>query len=220
VNSRTLLDGRASSYGHGPDGFLNAPLRDLSFLVGAGSIYSTPRDLHLLMRALLSGTLGEAAKIALLRENGLRWNGITNGFRAFADYYSDSRMEIIFTGNVHIGAVDRIRESLPRVVAGEDVALPEVPRPQAVAVGPEVLARYEGHYEAGEGREFDVRAEAGNLYAGDWFLLATSDSTFFSPQDYGRVLVRRDPAGNAERLTWEYGTGAMDWHRMRVSSPE
>jgi len=36
------------------------------------------------MQALLNGKLGETSKSALMRAEGLRWNGVTNGYRAFA----------------------------------------------------------------------------------------------------------------------------------------
>ena len=59
ANARTLLPLRAASYVPGLHAIENAPLKDSSFLVGAGSIWSTARDLHRLLRAVASHRLGE-----------------------------------------------------------------------------------------------------------------------------------------------------------------
>src|SRR5256885_16824338 len=45
VDSRMILPGRASRAIPVRDGMINPPLRDLSFLVGAGSGYPTPHDI-------------------------------------------------------------------------------------------------------------------------------------------------------------------------------
>lgn len=85
ANADRAQPGRASGHLRMP----NAPKRtsrDLSFLVGAGSVYSTPRDVHAIMRRLTSGQYGATARTSLVRDNGIRWNGITDGFRAFADW--------------------------------------------------------------------------------------------------------------------------------------
>ena len=77
ADSRHPLAGRAQGLFLGPDGPLNAPLKDLSFLVGAGSVYSTPRDLLAIQRAVLDGTydegtyeLGHGSLMALDRRQG------------------------------------------------------------------------------------------------------------------------------------------------------
>ncbi len=83
-----LMPNRARSYFFGPGGILvNAPPRDLSHLIGAGAAYSTARDLLAMMRAILDGRLGATARAELVDEDGLDWNGLTHGFRAFADYH-------------------------------------------------------------------------------------------------------------------------------------
>lgn len=208
-----LVPGRASSYTPTVGGVRNTELKDLSFLVGAGSVYSTAGDLHRLIGALLSGSLGQAAQTALLREEGLRWNGITNGYRAFADYHKDTGIEVIFTGNLHTGAVDRLRQDLPRIVAGEALARPAAPRFDAVRLDEGVLRRYEGRYESEQGQSFAMRVREGELFAGDRLLVPTSESTFYSLQEYGRVNVIFGEAGQVERLDWEWGGEFHPWRR-------
>jgi CubicO group peptidase (beta-lactamase class C family) len=209
-----LIPDRASSYIPAPHGVLNAPLKDMSFLVGAGSVFSTPRDIHAMIRGLLEDRLGETAKAALLRDNGLRWNGITNGYRAFADYHSDTGVEVIFTGNLHSGAADRVRRDLPKIVAGEEIPTPERLDVEAVEVDEPVLLGYEGIYESDRGQKFTLRLQSGALFAGNRLLVPTSKTTFYSLQDYGRVNVIFDDDGNVERLDWEWGDQFWPWRRI------
>jgi CubicO group peptidase (beta-lactamase class C family) len=80
VDNRTILPGRASSAIPIGNGVMNASLKDLSFLVGAGSVYTTPHDIFLVMQGLVNGTYGAAARNALLRPNGLHGMASPTGF--------------------------------------------------------------------------------------------------------------------------------------------
>jgi CubicO group peptidase (beta-lactamase class C family) len=96
AGSRAIVEGRAQSYYFDTDGLLNAAPADISHLVGAGSVYSTPRDLLAMQRALLAGKLGQRARDLLVHESGgLSWNGMANGYRAFADYEVASRISVV-----------------------------------------------------------------------------------------------------------------------------
>lgn len=215
ATSRTILPDRASSYGFSASGFVNAPLKDLSFLVGAGSVWSTASDLHRLMRALVEGRLGDLARQSLLREEGLLWNGITNQYRAFADYHADSGLHVVLTANVHSGAGDRVRQDLPRLVAGESVDPPRVPRPAVASVPAAALERLEGRYEMRPGTLLTVRRDEDGLRANDWMLLPLSATAFFSPQDYSRVeFVTGEGGAVVERLDWIVGERAVPMRRV------
>jgi len=209
-----LVPDRAKSYAPAVSGVVNVEPKDLSFLVGAGSVFSTAGDLHRMIAALLDGRLGEAAKLALLRDNGVRWNGITNGYRAFADYYAPEGVEIIFTGNLHTGAIDRLRRDLPRLIGGEEVATPARIVVHPVDVAPEILRRYEGEYESEFGSRFSIHERWGLAYAGDRMLVPTSTTTFYSLQDYGEVRVVFDDSGGIERLDWEWNGEFLPWRRI------
>ena len=212
-----LIPERASSYAPGPTGPQLTALKDMTFLVGAGSVYSTPRDLHALMQAVLTGKLGETTKSALMRAEGLRWNGTTNGYRAFADYFLDSGYEVIFIGNMHTGATDLLRENIPKILAGENVATPARIQVAAVAVDPADLKVYEGVYQSERGQKFTVRSQPWGFFAGDRQLVPTSPTSFYSFQDYGRVEFVRD-AGGIERLDWEWQGQMLPWKRIGDAS--
>lgn len=204
ADARELLEGRASSYLPARDGFRNTALKDNSYLVGAGSVWSTARDLYRMERTLVGGGYGESARLSLVDDDGLDWNGMTNGFRAFVTYDARTKLTIVYTANVNTGAGNLLRDNIPRLVAGEDL-LPAVPEYSAVTLSDAVLMRYEGLYELRPGSLLDVRAEDGALYANDWIMIPTSETTFFSPQDYAEVSLVLDGDGTPIRLDWGAG---------------
>lgn len=198
----------------------NAALKDLSFLVGAGSLYSTPTDLHRIMRGAMAGELGAAAQMALRREEGLRWNGVTSGFRAFADWNAESDIYVIFAGNLVTGATDLLREDLPRLVAGDAVPAAVAPTPQLVPLAVDALREFEGTYRSDWGREFAAEIRGEDLFFGDWILLPESPTRFFSPQDYAHVEFVRGADGTVERLDWIRGSDTYAWPRIAPRAAE
>lgn len=213
LNHQEILPGRAESVIPAGDLILNAPLRDLSFLVGGGSVYTTPRDIFSVMWGLVRGTYGAGAREALLHDNGFRWNGITNGFRAFADWNAADSVAVLFFGNAHTGAIDLMRREVPRIAAGATVAPAEVPKVSGVALSDSAQARLTGTYNTGGGSVnfFKFVSPRVGLF-GDRAMLALDDTTFFSYSDYARVWFRTGSAGTVEAIQWgpgTWGTGEM-----------
>ena len=206
AGTRAILRHRAASYYFDTDGWLNAPPADVSYLVGAGSVYSTPRDLLAMQRALLAGRLGKQARELLVRESGdLSWNGAALGFRAFIDFETATGVSVALASNLTSGALDRIRAALPKIVAGEDAPAPSPIRAKAVDVDPQLLASYRGAYELRPGRNLELRVVDGRVLMDEWLLIPTSKTTFFSPQDYAEIEVVLDEEGEVERLDWKTG---------------
>ncbi len=214
IGAGPILAGRAPAYVPGVAGIQNAPLEDLSYLAGAGSVWSTSRDLHQFLRAVVSGKLGEGPRLSWVRRGKLDWNGSTNGYRAYADYDSASGLEVVWTGNVHSGANDLFRRAIPKLVAGETVERPTLPAPARVAQDERVLRSAEAVYQLGNGVRLSVRARDGSLYANEWALVPIAPDTYFSPRDFGEVKVVRDDAGKATRLDWKVGSDV--WAAPRV----
>jgi CubicO group peptidase (beta-lactamase class C family) len=201
-DGRKLIPGRALSFVPGADGFERAPARELSFLVGGGSAYSTPRDVHAVIAALLAGTYGPAARTRLVQQGVIRWNGVTNGYRAFADHDSAAGTTIVFTGNVHTGAIDMLRRDLPRLLAGEAVPAPAPPRVVPRPVAAAARAAASGSYDV-FGSPVLLRFDQPAIVTfGDRVLFAVNDSTLFSPQDYAEVSMVRGAAGTVDTLRW------------------
>lgn len=200
---RSLNRGRARGYFFGTEP-VPAPSRNLSFLVGGGSIVSTARDLYLIQRSLIGGRYGEAARQQLAGKSGLRWNGYTNGYRTFADYHAHDELSVIFTGNLFTGAADLLRSEIPKIARGEAVPEPVLPDVDVFPMGASDQARIRGSYRLGDSDQvlaFDSPALA---TLGDWTLVPTSRETFFSPQDYAEVRVVAGADG-VEGLQWGKG---------------
>lgn len=207
IDHRELLPGRATSVIPVGEEVLNAPLRDLSFLIGGGSVYTTPRDVFAVIQGLVRGTYGEAAKLALVRPNGVRWNGITNGFRAFADWNASDSVAVLFFGNSHTGAIDLLRREIPRLAAGSPGPPADIPRVTPVALTDSVQARLGGLYETGGGVLTALKFLSPRLALfGDRGLVPLNDSTFFSFADYARVTFTTGPSGAVEAIQWGPGT--------------
>ena len=224
ADMRTFVRGRASSYVPDVHGIGNAPLKDMSFLAGAGSLYSTARDVHRLMLAVTEGRLGSDARASLVRAGGkIAWNGSSNGWRAFADWDSASGLAIVFCGNVHTGAPDLVRAVVPRLVAGESVPPATLPllasRTEAgrAAVEAETAAlrRFEGVYQLGNGLRLEFRARDGILSANEWILVPAKDGSFFSLRDYGVVTPVPKQGGGIERMDWS--AGGQTWPAPRIA---
>jgi CubicO group peptidase (beta-lactamase class C family) len=204
ANADRPQPGRPVGHQRGPNG-LRPTRRDLSFLVGAGSVYSTPRDVHAIMRHLTSGLYGETARAALVRQNQIRWNGITDGFRAFADWDASTNISVVFAGNVFAGAADLVRRDLPRIANGEQVPLPMVPKPSLRTMAAPARARFtSASFDVGSPQSVVFESDSVAAFGG-WLLFVTSDSTFYSPQDYATVRVVLDATGEVEALQWGEG---------------
>lgn len=212
------LPERATAYLPSARGEPTATSKDLSFLAGAGSMWSTARDLLRLSRAFLDGTLGADARANLVRRGGLRWSGSTDGFFSYLDHDSTTGVTTVFLGNRQNGAPALLRGVLPRLAAGEAVAPLEVPRPKLAKVPEPVLRRYEGRYDVVGNVGLPVEVRGGALWANDWPLLATSDTSFYSPRDYGTVTAARDSTGRFSGFVWT--TGGQSFRCPRVGDLE
>lgn len=184
------------------NGIASPPAKDLSFLVGGGSVYSTPEDFFRMMRRLVAGGYGEAARQRLAAQNGdLSWNGVTNGYRAFADYQAGTDIMVIFMGNRFTGATDLIRRDFPRLARGELVSAPVVPHPTPHALSARLQRQYTGSYQINSPAALTFESPAFAM-VGSYPVIPTSDTTFYSPQDYLTVRVERDSTGAVTALVW------------------
>ena len=206
AGSREIMKNRAKAYYFDTAGLVNAPPGDISYLVGAGSVFSTPADLFAMQRALIQGKFGSLASKALVRENGgLSWNGSAAGYRTFADYDAESGISLIMATNLTSGAIDRIRTAVPAIATGEDIPVPAAINATAIDVESSVLESYQGSYQLRPGRNLQLRVIDGRVTMDDWILIPVARATFFSPQDYAEITVVQKDDGSVERLDWKIG---------------
>ena len=212
------LPERARSYVAWPEGARSAPPKDLSFLVGAGSVYSTPRDLLRLLEAARAGRLGPAARDQVNARPRVNWNGSTNGFRAFLLSDTASGVTVVVAANLTTGALDRIQADLPRLASGEAVAPPSRLALKRVPLTTAQVAAYTGTYLFGT-TPFELTASDGALVASGRVLVPTGDRTFLSLADYGTVTVVMRPNGTVERLDWTAGDRVLTIPRAGPAVP-
>jgi CubicO group peptidase (beta-lactamase class C family) len=205
-DSRAMMPGRAAGYVPGPRGIENAPLQDFSALVGAGSVWSTARDLHRFVDGIVSGKLGAGVRYSFAGGGSLDFNGFTGGFKAWAVWDSTSGIEAIFLGNVASGAPDQLKRDIARLAAGESVAPPVLPTLRADAAPVAELERWVGVYQLENGPRLELRVRNGALYSNDWVMRPAADGGMFSPRDYGVVRLVAAADGKPARIDWTQGS--------------
>ena len=209
---RKLIENRAQSYYQGGDGPIPSDLKNLSFLVGAGSVYSTARDLFLIQRTLMTGGYGEEVRDMLLGDRNPRWNGYTNGYRAFVDYDRETDVTISFVGNIFNGAGNLLREALPKIVAGETIELPTIPDVDAIMMTTAQMSELEGNFSLrGDPTEFRFLSPDLAMF-GTWVMIPIGSDKFYSPQDYAIVTIARNEDGSVEALDWG---GGMTFEKIK-----
>src|SRR5262249_20101922 len=216
-DSRTILPGRALAYVPGPRGLENAPLQDFSALVGAGSVWSTARDLHALVQAIVAGRMVRGAKESYVRHGHLDFMGRTGGFKAWALWDSAGAIEVVFLSNLASGAPDALKRDVLALARGEPVPPIEFPTLRAEPLATSELRRWEGDDPIENGPHLRLSMRNGVLYSNDWALLPTSDGTMFSPRDYGVVRAVPGPDGRVASLDWMQGRD--HYSAPRVNAP-
>lgn len=204
---RRPIPGRAVAYLRGGAGPITAPYADLSFLVGAGSVFSTPRDLFRILRTLVTGGYGEPVRRALAEGGEVGWHGFTYGYRAFVDYRVADSVAVIFAGNLFTHAADLIRRDVPTIVAGHAVAPPAMPQVHAVTLPPETRRAIEGIYQWRPGApdsEEELRFDPTGTQAllGGWVLIPLSPDSFFLPEHYAVASLDRTADGKVRFLEY------------------
>ena len=206
ADSRSIVPHRASPYRAGPDGLINATLKDMSFLVGGGSLLSTVGDVQrfvqaYLDRALLSETGWEIFhdRLGWARGEVVRWSGASNGFGAFADIHKELGLTVVFTGNAGLGALQELRRGVPAIVFGQEHDPPKR-IPPVSPLSETTLKEYEGTYARGDGVTLKVVLSDGDLYSNDGVIHPTAKDWFFSRGYYTVVEFGRGDDGRVQEM--------------------
>ena len=211
---RPIIRGRAADYLVDTRGAFNAPAKDYSFLVGAGSVLSTARDVHAFALAVVNGVFGDSVRAGYLAERTWWTNGSTNGHRAEARVNGIHNYSYAVVSNLNSGANDVILQAVRDIMEGKTIPEPVIPQPKFTVRTPADLAQYRGLYEREGGTRFEIAENGSSLYAGDIKLDPIGGDCFFEFRFYGEVCFVRDDARRIKHITWASPGTTSIWVRQ------
>lgn len=145
----------------------------------------------------------------------IQWTGFSNGFQTIVSYDPATEVTIVVVGNVLTGAAEWIVRDVPRLVAGQTISAPSVPRYTAVIPSEAQRQRTEGVYNfGGNEQQLAFVRPSMALLGGEYALIAINDSTFFAPQNYAEVRIARAVDGRVTSLDF-VGQGGFTIRRVR-----
>jgi CubicO group peptidase (beta-lactamase class C family) len=209
-----IIDRCAQDYLRDEKGIYNAPLKDYSFLVGAGSVFSTAGDMYKFGDSMVLGTFGEGAKQSNLREGIFTSSGSTNGHRAYLKIDDNKKYGYVLLSNLSTGAFDVISAGIDSILDGKPPVAPVIPNPQVIKLPDAKLSEFLGSYKRDTGGSFDMKLRNGVLYGGDIKLLPVKTDCFFDYKFYGDVCAVRDETGKIKSLTWASPGFSSNWIRQ------
>jgi CubicO group peptidase (beta-lactamase class C family) len=202
-DSERVMERRAQDYFLSPDGLINAPLKDYSFLVGAGSVFSTACDVYRFGEAILDGKYGEANKAFFIRQNKVSGSGSTNGHRAYLEIESGKKYGYVLLSNLGSGAFEIISQGITEILQDKEVTVKTAPVPKIIPNPNKNMAEFLGRYaRAGGGGEAQIVLRNGYLYSADIKLFPTAPDCFFEYKFFGNVCFLRDAAGKIKEIKW------------------
>lgn len=210
--SGEIIDRKAEDYFLEGDRWVTTPLKDYSFLAGAGSVFATASDVFLFASAVSEGKFGETVKQNFVREGVFSSNGSTNGYRFNVRLDTNSRIGFVVASNLGSGANDLIIRNLPDLISGKQVETVKVPAPKIDRSVANKLKDYLGEYKLG-GSGFEILTERGELFAGPFKLLPIGKDRFYSFWSYAEITFERDVSGKVTGLKWDGSGGVSNWTR-------
>ncbi|HEY5884720.1 MAG TPA: serine hydrolase domain-containing protein [Pyrinomonadaceae bacterium] len=206
----TVIERRAQDYYLSPNGVVNVPLKNYSFLVGAGSVYSTGRDVYRFAEAVLDGKYGEGAKTSLLDEPTFSGSGSTNGHRSYFEIGPDKKYGFVILSN-SAGVFDIVTQGLREILQGKEPTVKSFTIPKVVSGANKNLTELQGRYKRPDGGESDIVVRNGFLYAGDIKLYPTKADCFFEYRFFGEVCFIRDGAAKIKEIKWRGFNFDITW---------
>jgi CubicO group peptidase (beta-lactamase class C family) len=201
-NGEMLLPHRAQEYDLQPQGPVHPPLKDYSFLVGAGSVFSTAHDVFRFAESVVNGTYGEAVKTQLCDKDGFGDNGVTNGFRCYVNIDTNKNFGFVIISNLQSGANDLLVRDLPNILQDKPVSPPNAPNNNFSELSAEQLKEYVGVYDFGDFTN-EVVLTGDRLISGDYQIFSIGKDRFFRLADYATLTFTRNAQGSIKGLEWQ-----------------
>jgi CubicO group peptidase (beta-lactamase class C family) len=199
-NGETILPRRAQEYFLEPTGIVHPPLKDYSFLVGAGSVFSTAHDVFRFGESVLNGRYGAGVQKQLVEDGGFGDNGVTNGFRCYVDVEKDFGFVVI--SNLISGANDLLVRDLPKILQDKPVSPPSPPNFTFSRLSSEQLREYVGAYKFANFTNRIV-LNGDQLISGDYKIFPIGKDRFFRLADYATLTFIRNADGTIKGLEWQ-----------------
>jgi hypothetical protein len=177
-------------------------VKNYSFLVGAGSVYGTARDVYKFAEAVLDGKYGEAAKATLVTQATFSGSGSTNGHRAYFELARDKKYGFAVVSN-SAGPFDMITKGLTEILQGKEVTVKSFTIPKTIPNPNKNLAEFLGSYKRTEAGPIEIVLRNGFLYSGEIKLYPTKPDCFFEYRFFGDVCFVRDEAAKIKELRWK-----------------
>lgn len=197
-----IMERRAQDYLLDSKGIYNAPLKDYSFLVGGGSVFSTAGDVYKFAEAMTDGTYGETAKTNFVRNNIFSASGRTNGHRAYVKFNTEKKYAYVLLSNISSGSFDVISQAVENILENKEAGAPVVPNPKIIPNPNKKTAEYLGRYKPEGGGGFELTVKNDIFYAGDIKLEPIKPDCFFDYKFYGEVCFVRDDTGKIKHVKW------------------
>ena len=202
-SSDTIIPCRANEYNLEPFRLVPAPLKDYSFIVGAGSVYSTANDIFLFADAVVNGKYGQAVKRALTDSAGrYRDNGATNAFRCFVLFDNEKVYGFVLLSNVPSGTNDLLVRDIPKILQDQTVSPPKLPHFNFVQLPADKLREYVGAYKFLRFTNHVTMIKS-QLISGDSKIFAFGEDHFYRLADFATLTFIRNSSGRIEGLKWE-----------------
>ncbi|REJ78398.1 MAG: class A beta-lactamase-related serine hydrolase [Acidobacteria bacterium] len=198
-----IMERRAQDYLLSADGMINAPLKDYSFLIGAGSVFGSARDVHKFGEAMVDGRLGDTIKGQMVTDGVFDSSGRTNGHRAYLEIKEDKSYGYAVLANISSGAFDLITEGIREILKGGEPAVKDFRVPRIIPNPNKDLPDFAGRYARDDGGAFNIVLNDGYLYSGTIQLLPTKPDCFFEYSFFAEVCFFRNAEGKVDSINWK-----------------
>jgi len=209
-DGEAVMERRAQDYYLTPNGLVNVPVKNYSFLVGAGSVYGTARDVYRFAEAVMDGKYGEGVKASLLGQTTFTGSGSTNGHRSTFEIARDQKYGFVILSN-SAGAFDLITQGLREVLQGKEVTVKSFRIPQIIPNPNKDLTEFLGNYKRSDGSATDIVLRNGFLYSSDIKLYPTRPDCFFEYRYFGEVCFIRDESAKIKEIKWKGYNFELTW---------
>ncbi len=219
VAKYTIVEAGATSYflrtRGGELALTAAPDKKLSYLTGAGSVYSTAEDLFKFRNALTKGVLGSELSEMEDMRNGVRWRGWTgrtNGFWSYLDVLPSTDLTLIILTNLGSASTWKLRAQLRNLLQGKATGTIDFPPSVAPAFeNPESLI---GQYE-NRGRVATITYLDGRLYRGENEFYPVANDRYYTLGSGSFLKFRRDKSGMVDALIQVRSDGETVFRRLK-----